>query len=79
MITNHNESTQCKHSGSFAVDEGLYCPNCDSICAVVCPSCGGQGWVEEDEYECDWVNCTNDAITCPECKGSGWVSDPSWQ
>lgn len=78
-MTAPTNSKTCTHSESFGVEEGLWCPDCNSIIAITCPSCGGQGWVEEDEYECDWVNFGNDAIMCPECKGSGWVSDPTWQ
>lgn len=39
-----------------------------------CFACGGDGIVQEDEYECDWINFGPNVITCPDCAGTGYVS-----
>lgn len=73
------EQIKCKHEESFEVEEGLWCPDCNSIIAIRCYECGGEGFTYEDDYESDWINFTHDFITCPDCRGTGWVSDPTWQ
>lgn len=75
--------THCEHCGveldTLEDDNRLWCTSCIKGVAVTCPACGGEGFVQEDEYECDWVNCTDELITCPECEGEGWTADPSFQ
>jgi hypothetical protein len=81
MSTKHPKT--CEYCGAeldtYTVDHTLYCDSCGKAVAVTCPACGGDGVVQEDEYEGDWVNCTDELITCPECNGYGWTADPSFQ
>jgi len=56
----------------------MRCSDCGHIIGETCPSCFGEGFVEEDEYEGDWVNFGDDYITCPECRGKGWVKERTW-
>lgn len=51
----------------------MVCQDCGKTMAYHCEACNGQGWVMEDEYECDWVNFGPNIITCPRCNGSGVV------
>ena len=55
------------------------CENCDGVVAVPCPLCGSEGFMEEDEMECDWINFDDELVTCKECDGYGWTADPSFQ
>ena len=68
---------KCKHEDAFWVDAGLWCPDCNCIVGVHCPACGGEGVVEENEYELDWINYGPDLITCPDCGGTGVVKEPA--
>lgn len=70
---------ECKHPDSFWIDDGLWCPDCNSMAGVTCPLCGGQGFMEENEMEADWINYGDELVTCRECGGKGWASDPSFQ
>jgi hypothetical protein len=54
------------------------CENCFKGVAVNCPLCGGEGFMSEDEMECDWVNYTDELVTCRECRGEGWTANPSF-
>lgn len=65
----------CQHEQAFWADDGLWCPDCRCCIAVRCHACGGEGVVEEDEYECDWINYGSDLIVCPECGGTGMLRD----
>lgn len=71
----------CKHEEAFWFDgdkrDGYWCPDCNQWVGETCQTCGGQGFVQEDEYEGDWINCGPDLITCPECRGDGkvWYED----
>lgn len=66
----------CKHEFSELNADGdcEYCSECGEVLRFVCEACRGEGIVEEDEYECDWVNFGSGLIVCPECKGSGWIA-----
>ena len=57
---------------------GYFCANCGKAVAVVCPLCGGEGYMEEGEMEGDWVNYGDDLVTCRECSGYGWTASPSF-
>lgn len=70
---------KCKHQESFWDDDQLWCPDCQTVVGVNCPLCGGDGFMEEDEMEADWINYGDDIVTCRECGGKGWTSDPSFQ
>lgn len=70
---------ECEHSHSFWVDDGLWCPDCNSVAGVICPLCGGQGFMGENEMEGDWINFGDELVVCRECDGKGWTSDPSFQ
>lgn len=79
-----DQSEPCEHcgsrDGSFLDDNNAYvCYACGKAVAVVCPLCGGEGFMEEANMECDWVNYGNDLVTCRECGGKGWTADPSFQ
>lgn len=63
----------------YQIDQTYYCDNCGKAAAVVCPLCGGEGFMEEDEMECDWINYDDELVTCRECGGKGWTADPSFQ
>lgn len=65
--------------GTYYDDGVIFCESCRKAVAVRCPACGGEGVVEENEYESDWVNYGPDLITCPECDGDCYVADPMWQ
>lgn len=75
----------CEHCGVELemmwddVKDCYICTDCYKAVAVQCPACAGEGVIEEAEYECDWVNCTDELMTCPECNGYGWTADPSFQ
>lgn len=69
---------KCEHEEAFKVDDGLWCPDCNCIVGVTCFACGGEGYVEEDEYELDWINYGSDLITCPDCGGTGIVKEPKY-
>ena len=60
------------------------CPDCgeqlDTMASAVghrcgqdvpCPSCAGDGFVDAQEYHCDWVNYPKQIMVCPKCKGRG--------
>lgn len=68
----------CNHEDWDWIDDYRVCNDCGKIIGSTCPSCNGEGIVEEDEYEGDWVNFSNDLITCPECLGRGWVKERTW-
>lgn len=80
----------CEHCGTVFDDEDgldtwndgegvVRCSHCRGAVAVSCPACGGEGFVEEAEWEADWVNYSDEAIiTCPECQGARYVADPSF-
>ena len=36
-----------------------------------CEACGGDGYVNAQEYYCDWINESSGSITCPKCGGYG--------
>jgi len=55
-------------------NEVLRCTECCKILAWDCEVCGGQGLVNEAEYECDWVNFSDRMVTCPNCSGEGIVN-----
>jgi hypothetical protein len=40
-----------------------------------CHTCGGEGFLPEDEAELDWINFGDDLVECPNCGGSGLRSD----
>lgn len=67
---------ECAHEETIYDGENdcYRCAQCYQVTAVRCEACGGEGIVEEDEYECDWVNFGPDLITCPDCHGKGWLS-----
>lgn len=69
----------CKHDNAFCLVEAHWCPDCNSAVGVTCPLRGGQGFMEENEMEGDWVNYGDELVTCRECSGKGWTSDPSFQ
>lgn len=76
--------SRCEHCnaklGVYEIDQSMYCDACGKCVGVVCPACGGGGDVIEADYECDWVNYSDqELITCPECGGVGWTADPSFQ
>ena len=62
----------------------LWCGNDPEYCTcdydteegLTCQVCGGDGFVQEDEYECDWINCGPNVICCPECGGHGFYQTP---
>jgi hypothetical protein len=72
----------CEHCGAelsmFEIDNTYYCEECGKAVAVVCPLCGGEGFMQEDEMECDWINYGDDLVTCHECNGYGWTAEPSF-
>ena len=72
----------CEHCGEelsmFQNEQTYYCDSCGKAVAVVCPLCGGEGWMEEAEMECDWINCGDDLVECRECNGYGWTAEPSF-
>lgn len=43
----------------------------DTMDYELCPACGGDGIVQEDEYECDWINFGPRIMGCPDCKDAG--------
>lgn len=78
--------TVCEHCGAEPLEKTwdddkwcFYCDACFKPVAVSCPVCAGEGVIEEDEYELDWINYGNDLIVCPECEGEGWTAAPSFQ
>lgn len=75
--------TRCKHRHAYwdgdPDESALWCPDCEKFVGFHCLSCAGEGIVQEDDYECDWVNYGPDLITCPECRGRGWVRERTWQ
>lgn len=75
-------SEQCQHTDwtwqEFDGVDFMVCDDCGKTLGTTCPSCNGDGIVEEDEYEGDWVNFGSDLITCPECRGKGWVKERTW-
>lgn len=61
-------------------DERAYsCFSCGYVFYVDCPLCGGEGFMAENEMECDWVNYDDEIATCRECNGEGVTSNPSFQ
>ena len=72
MNQDRERQSNCRHDDAFIVDDALWCPECDSIIAVTCYVCGGDGHTHEDDYECDWINYSHQLITCPDCGGDGW-------
>lgn len=70
----------CPHCGAstrymdFYNDDGAgLCESCQGVIRYRCEACHGDGCVEEDEYEGDWVNFGGDLIVCPDCRGDGWI------
>lgn len=82
---NEKHPENCEHCGVELDREWdnerrvWFCGNCYKAVGVSCPFCGGEGFVEEAEYEADWVNCSDELIVCPECDGEGWTAHPSFQ
>lgn len=68
-------SATCKHDDAEWHDDNQYCLECGRIVAWVCEACHGEGFVQEDEYEGDWINFGPDLITCPECRGEGKICE----
>jgi primosomal protein N' len=66
---------ECPHCGvdleMFEDDHIYFCCNCNKAVATTCYACNGTGHVQENEYECDWVNFADVIIICPECGGDG--------
>ena len=65
----------CQHEPAFSLDEDqvLICEHCERIIAHQCDMCGGIGYGQENELECDWINFGDDLISCPRCCGARWL------
>lgn len=75
--------TTCEHCNAqletTLIEQTYYCDACGKAVGVVCPMCGGAGFMEEAEMESDWVNYGDDLVECDECDGYGWTAEPSFQ
>lgn len=72
---------QCGYDASnlYENDGSYSCFNCNYVFFVQCPLCHGEGFMPENEMECDWVNFSDREVICCECNGNGVTSDPSFQ
>lgn len=68
----HTDLEMTEYDGTY------FCTNCGKAVAVTCPLCGGEGYMQEDEMEGDWINYGDDLVMCRECDGHGVVSEPSF-
>lgn len=65
---------ECKHlDWDWNSDDCAICSDCGALLRSRCEVCGGEGIIQEDEYEGDWINYGPNLITCPDCGGSGYV------
>ena len=65
---------ECQHiHGSFWIEDVEHCILCGAAVTERCETCGGEGVVQEDEYEGDWINYGPNLIACPDCNGNGVV------
>lgn len=84
MRNKYLHPTHCEHCGTELVvlpdaDNVCRCMQCGKAVGVICPLCGGDGFMQEADMEGDWINFGDDLVICRECLGEGWTADPSFQ